>query len=144
WWRPQEGAVYGAAVVSGGPEGDGTLYVVGVRERQGGKFGALARVSEAGGADPDAYEDLAGSAAAPRWSKSAADAADVEGLSDFPSELSVSYNAYLGGYLAVHSVNISERIRLSLAPHPWGPYRPIGEIGAPHQAYAQAFCYAGK
>ena len=56
----------------------------------------------------------------------------------------MAYNAYLGGYLAVHSVGISERMRLSLAPAPWGPYRPIAEIGAPHRALERAFCYAGK
>jgi hypothetical protein len=70
--------------------------------------------------------------------------ADVEGLSDFPTELSVSYNAYLGGFLAVHSVNLGEKARLSVAKEPWGPYRQIGEIDTRHQPFAKAFCYAGK
>jgi hypothetical protein len=80
----------------------------------------------------------------PTWSRKHEDASDVEGLRDIPSELSVAYNRYLGGYLAIHSIGISDRIRLSLAPKPWGPYRQIAEIGAPHRAFEKAFCYAGK
>ncbi len=141
WW-PDSGPMFGMAVVA--DAADRYVYVVGVEERAGRKFGKLARVLKTRIADPDAYEYFAGSAAAPRWSSRLAEAADVEGLTDFPNELSIAYNPYLGGYLAVHSLNVSERMRLSLAPHPWGPYRPIAEIGTPHQAFASAFCYAGK
>ncbi|HZP81107.1 MAG TPA: DUF4185 domain-containing protein [Chthonomonadaceae bacterium] len=143
WW-PGGGTdpIFGAAVITDAP-GD-MLYIVGVQERGGRKFGKMARVRKERLADLDAYEYFAGSPTAPRWSKRLAEAADVEGLTAFPNELSVAYNPYLGGYLAVHSVLISQRARLSLASQPWGPYRPIAEIGTPHLAYADAFCYAGK
>lgn len=143
WW-PGGGTapIFGAAVITDAP-GD-YLYIVGVQERGGRKFGKMARVLKRRIADLDAYEYFAGSMPAPRWSQSLAEAADIEGLTDFPNELSIAYNPYLGGYLAVHSVLISPRARLSLASQPWGPYRPIAEIGTPHLAFADAFCYAGK
>lgn len=151
WWpaqgeaEPSEApAVYGAAMVASASRSDPHLYVVGVVEREGRKEGRMARVRKAAIADLAAYEYMAGSSQAPSWSKKASDAVSVEGLTDFPSELSVAYNRYLGGYLAVHSVGVTDRIRLSLAPKPWGPYRPIAEIGAPHRAFEKAFCYAGK
>ena len=40
-------------------------------------------------------------------------------------------------------MEISEKIRLSLSKEIWGPYEPIGEITAPHKAFAKAFCYDG-
>jgi hypothetical protein len=144
WWKPDAGPVFGSAVVADGPDAGHYLYIIGGQERGGKKFGKLARVPKERIAEPDAYEYFAGSSAAPRWSRNLADAADVEGLADFPTELSVSYNRYLGGYLAVHSVGIADRLRLCLAPHPWGPYRTLAEIGAPKQAFSRAFCYAGK
>jgi len=146
WWPgpPSGKAVYGAAVVAGTPDDDPYVYVVGVEERNGAKFGKIARVKRAAIAGLTAYEYLSGPATSPTWSGKPDAAADVEGLRDFPSELSVAHNRYLGGYLAVHSVGISDRIRLSLAPKPWGPYRRIAEIGAPHRAFEKAFCYAGK
>jgi hypothetical protein len=143
WWTPDNGRpLFGSAVITA-PSGD-YLYIVGWQERDGRKWGKLARVPKARIKDRDAYEYFAGGEPSPRWSRAIQEAADVEGLSDFPVELSVAYNAYLGGYLAVHSVGISERLRLSLAPAPWGPYRPVAEIGAPHRALERAFCYAGK
>jgi hypothetical protein len=142
WWRTGAGPLFGVAVVSG-VSGD-YVYVVGMQERGGRKFGKLARVHKERIADPTAYEYFAGSGAAPHWSSQSAEAADIEGLTDFPAELSIAYNAYLGGYLAVHSVGISGRARLSLAAQPWGPYRPFAEIGTPARALSQAFCYAGR
>lgn len=153
WWpyRPpsKEGArpsppVFGSAVVGGVPENEPYLYIVGLGEAAGRKPGKLARVRRDQIENLAAYEYFSGTPARPSWSRRVEDSADIEGLSDFPSELSVSYNRWLKGYLAVHSVAISERIRLSLAPNPWGPYRTIAEIGAPHQAFENAFCYAGK
>lgn len=142
WWSGEgERPLFGGAVVSGAP-GD-YLFVIGVQERDGRKRGKLARVRKDRIGDLRAYEYYAGGDP-PRWSLQVEAAADVEGLSDFPSELSVSYNPYLGGYLAVHSVGLSERVRLTLASAPWGPYRPIGEIGTPHRALSTGFCYAGK
>lgn len=145
WWPNADGEpVFGAAVVRGPEARPRYLYVVGVEERQGKKIGKLARVAPASVAKSGAYEYFSGSPDHPTWSADPSQAADIAGLADFPSELSVAYNRYLGGYLAVHSVGISDRIRLSLADNPWGPYRQIAEIGAPHRAFEKAFCYAGK
>ncbi len=143
WWEPPAD-LYGAAVVSGTPESDPYIYIVGVHESKGAKTARLARVNRSRIADLSAYEYLCALGRQPQWSARPADAVDVEGLRDFPSELSVSHNRFIGGYLAVHSVGITERIRLSVAREPWGPYRPIAEIGAPHRAFERAFCYAGK
>ena len=39
-----------------------------------------------------------------------------------PNELSVSWNEYLGSYLAVHSLEIWGEIVARTAPNPWGPW----------------------
>ncbi|HSV75381.1 MAG TPA: DUF4185 domain-containing protein [Chthonomonadales bacterium] len=140
WWPP-DGPVMGAALAE--DRRAGWLWVIGERQRAGRKEAVIARVRPDRIADRSAYEYYAGPPEAPRWSSSPADAAPIEGLGDF-SEASLSWNAYLGGWLVTHSVGIEERVRLSLAAAPWGPYRPIGEIGARHQAFARAFSYAGK
>ena len=143
WWNAEkDGSIYGSAVIAP-PSGD-YIYAVGEQNRDGKNRGKMARVPKAKIADRAAYTYFNGNSAAPKWSANVSEAADVEGLDEFPNELSISYNAYLGGYLAVHSISIYEKVRLSLAPNPWGPYRTIGEIGAPHRALAKAFCYAGK
>jgi hypothetical protein len=140
WWPNEAGkAVFGSAVVAGSP-GD-YLYVVGFQQRAGKRYGKLARVEKPLMSGPAAYRYFAGE---DRWSEDIGEAADVEGLTDFPTELSVAYNPYLGGYLAVHSVGTSDRARLSLAPKPWGPFKLIAEIGTPRQALTQGLCYAGK
>lgn len=143
WWKPP-GALYGCAVVAGMPRQESWLYVVGVEDRGAAKIAKLARVRKQAITDRSAYEYLAEAGSDPRWSAREEDAVEVPGLSDFPTELTVSYNKFLGGYLAVHSVGITDRIRLSLATDPWGPYIQIAEIGAPHRAFEKAFCYAGK
>ena len=143
WWTTENnGAIFGSAVIAP-PTGE-FLYIVGEQHRDGKNRGKIARVLKSKITDKAAYAYFAGNSASPKWSAALTDAADVEGLDNFPNELSISYNAYLGGYLAVYSADISEKITLSLASTPWGPYRTIGEIGAPHRALAKAFCYAGK
>ncbi len=145
WWPHADGnAVYGAAVVRDPEARPRHLYIVGVQERDGRKIGKMARVSPESIVRSSAYEYFSGTPASPQWSADPSKAADIEGLTEFPSELSIAFNRYLGGYLAVHSIGISDRIRLSLADSPWGPYRQIAEIGAPHRAFEKAFCYAGK
>ncbi len=143
WWaEAPEHPVFGLAVV-GGMGGD-QIGIIGELKRDGRHVGKLARVNRKEIANSAAYRYFSGTPAEPAWSADPLKAADIEGLNDFPGELSVRYNAWLGGFLAIHSVNIDERLRLSVAPHPWGPYRPIGEVGAPHQLFAKAMCYAGK
>jgi Domain of unknown function (DUF4185) len=141
WGRWEDGVLFGLAVIAGVP--DGHVYLIGCGAVDSRRPAKLARVPKSQIEDPGAYEYFAGSASVPRWTKRAADAVNIEGLRDIPSALSVAPNAYLGGYLAVHQVGISEKIRLCLASRPWGPYETIGEIGAPHKAFAKTFCYDG-
>ena len=140
WWKGRP--VFGSAVLA--PAGE-MLYVYGWEENGGTQRPRLARVKKSLLTHLDAYEYLAGTYTDPTWSRKSSEAVDVPGLDGFPAEMSVSWNAYLGGYLAVCSGSIfSEKIRLSVAPQPWGPFTTIGEIGAPHQLYSQAFTYAAK
>lgn len=145
WW-PNEGGVpqLGTSVVADGPGVGDRLYIYGHVQRDGRTLGALARVPRSRIADLSAYEYFSGVDGKPLWSSEPAKAAPVEGLCDFPSELSVSWNPYLGGWLAVHNLVLEDRIRLSLAPHPWGPFREMAVIGAPRQALRKDPCYAGK
>lgn len=141
WGRVQDVPIFGIAVASGAP---GTnLYVLGYREKKKDRPATLARVPKERIGDSSAYEYFAGTAESPRWSRNVSDAADIEGLSQIPSVISVAWNEYLGGYLAVHQVNTSERIEFCIAKEPWGPYEKIGEIGAPHKAFSKTFCYDG-
>jgi len=49
-------------------------------------------------------------------------------FSGMPNEMSVSYNAYLGQYLAVHSLGLSGKIVGRTAPSPWGPWSEAVEL----------------
>ncbi len=137
WWKEDSAAdrslptvMFGAAVVYGAP-GD-TLYIVGVHEVNSVKRGVMARVPKAKIEDSDAYEYLAHAGATPRWSRVISDSTPIEGLKDFPSELSVSWNRFLGRYLAVGQVGLSEKIRLSVARGAVGTVRNAGgHRGAP-------------
>jgi hypothetical protein len=141
WGRTEKGPLFGITIVCGAP---GTnIYVFGYRERKGSRPGVLARVSKKRIADQKAYEYFSGTATSPRWSGDVNDAADIAGLTDIASVLSVAYNKYLGGYLAVHQKDTSEQIRFCIAKEPWGPYQTIGEIAARHKAFAKSFCYDG-
>lgn len=145
WWHLVEGVAFGCAVVWGAP--GPYLYIVGV-DNSGHHFGKLARVLKTRVADVSAYEYFAGyenRSDAPKWSRNVQDAANVEGLSEFPNELSVAYNAYLKRYLAVYADGVlSQRALLCAAREPWGPYKRIGEISIAHKAFSSAFCYACK
>jgi len=143
WWTGANGEpVFGSAVVSGSR--DGYVYVVGFQQRGATKVGKLARVPRDQATDRGAYVYYAGGDAAPHWTRDISASADVEGLAGFPSELSVAWNPFLGGFLAVHSIGLTDRARLSVASAPWGPYRAIAEIGTPKRALSSAFCYAAK
>jgi hypothetical protein len=100
-------------------EGDTDLYVYGVRrEKTGEQRCYLSRVPEPGIENPGAYEYLKSSK--PIWSKNITDAKHI--FTGPPNELSVSFNKYLGCYLAVHSMDISGLIVARTAPEPWGPW----------------------
>jgi len=146
WWPAEKDKpVFGSAVIADGPDAnEQMLYVVGYRDQPFGKIGRLARVPKSRIGDLNAYEYFSGTPQNPSWSRLVSDSVDIASLNGFPTELSVSYNRFLGGYLAVYTVNLSEKLRLALAPKPWGPYKTIGEIDARHQPFVKAMCYAGK
>lgn len=56
----------------------------------------------------------------PQWSPNLGKAISI--MSDMPNEMSVSFNEYLGCYLAVHSLNLTGKIVGRTAPNPWGPW----------------------
>jgi hypothetical protein len=66
----------------------------------------------------DRYQYFAGDP--DNWSNDVHDAIAV--FSDMPNEMSVSYNEYLGQYLAVHSMGLTGHIVARTSPTPWGPW----------------------
>jgi hypothetical protein len=79
---------------------------------------SLARVKMSEIEDVDAYEYFAGSG--PTWSRDVHAAACL--FTSVPNELSVSYNNFLGAYLAVHSLDLTGDIVARTSPTPWGPW----------------------
>jgi hypothetical protein len=83
----------------------------------------------------------------PVWDKNINNAISV--FTEVPNELSVSYNHYLGKYLAVHSYGLSGKIIGRTADYPWGPWsepQPLWEVSTEHQKplpYPKLI-YAGK
>lgn len=114
WWsypQPQ----FSSAIL----RADDWLYCYGVTGYESGVQQAyLARVRPDDIEDRDRYEYLSGPE--PTWSADIADAVPLfEGP---PNELAVSWNEYLGSYLAVHSFNTDGRQVGRTAPTPWGPW----------------------
>lgn len=107
-----------------GPEGD-YLYLYGVLQ---GKDKIqrcyLSRVKKQEILELDKYEYLSG--IMPEWSKCIEDAIPV--FDGMPNEQSVSYNKYLGRYLAVHSLDLSGKIVARTSLTPWGPWSEPCEL----------------
>jgi len=116
WWGG-EFPQFGAAVL---PVREKNLaYLYGVRKAADGTQNAsVARVRLDALTDLAAYEYLA--AAGPTWSRDPAESVTL--FVGPPNELSVSFNPYLGQYLAVHSMNLSGLIVGRTSPDPWGPW----------------------
>jgi Domain of unknown function (DUF4185) len=102
---------------AGAVAADGFVYLYGCDHIEGFRFGCrVARAPEAGIHDRSAYEFWDGSA----WTGDAGAAAfDIEGPN---SGLSVSWNPWLGRYLAVYSPALSNRVMMRTAPSPEGPW----------------------
>jgi hypothetical protein len=79
---------------------------------------SLARVKTPEIGNINAYEYFAGPG--PQWSMDLHTAACL--FTGVPNELSVSYNAYLDSYLAVHSLDLTGDIVARTAPALWGPW----------------------
>jgi hypothetical protein len=115
WWAADE-PCYGAAVLSFFAEG--MVYVYGTWLRDGHHYCSLARVNAEQLEEPEAYEYLVSSA--PEWSPERRRAIPI--MDGMPTEMSVSYNAHLRCYLAVHSWETTGKLVARTAPCPWGPW----------------------
>lgn len=78
----------------------------------------IARVRPGDMEDFNKYEYFSGDPE--KWSNDVYAATTI--FSGMPNEMSVSYNQYLGKYLAVHSMGLSGHIVGRTAPTPWGPW----------------------
>jgi hypothetical protein len=126
--------------------GDPWVYLYGSRQDPSGIQGAyIARVTPEQISRPEMFEYL--SSHAPLWSSHVSESVPV--FHDMPNELSVSYNGYLGAFLAVHSLGLTGQIVARTAPSPWGPWsdpsvlwsvRPERPIPLPYPPLV----YAGK
>ena len=86
----------------------------------------LARVRPEDIENPDQYEYYSGGAAGTDWTRNVAHAAIL--FDDAPPEGSVSYNQFLGKYLALYSRWLDEDVALRTAPHPWGPWSQAEQV----------------
>jgi hypothetical protein len=116
---------------------------------------SLARVLPENFEDITKYEYLIGTVGTePKWSRNPSEAITIfEGNSN---ELSVSYNSYLGKYVAVYSYAGSvekngkispgslEEIHLRTSEKPWGPWNDPVPIYKGKKSCDKDMCYAGK
>jgi hypothetical protein len=108
---------FGSAVLRDGPGGYVYLYGV-VQGADWVQRCSVARVRPGEIEKISEYEYYAGPGK--QWIDQAGKAAPL--FTGAPNELSVSYNAYLGSYLAVHSLDLSGDIVGRTSPSPWGPW----------------------
>jgi hypothetical protein len=127
---PEPGFDTGAVVV------DGLLYLYACDPPPGAPRGCpVARAPLSMASSHDAWKAWTGTA----WSSDLASARPV--VEDVPGELSVSWNAYLRSFLAVHSAPLSSDVVYRTAPAPEGPWsaeRPLftGRHDGTHTNYA--------
>jgi len=105
------------AFSTGAVRAGGFVYLYGCHRTRGQGFGCdVARVAAADVHDPAAYEFWDGAAWSPEIRRAAV---ALEGPS---GGASVSWNPWLGSYLAVYSEPLSNRVLMRTAPHPEGPW----------------------
>lgn len=119
--EPHFGCVFTSNALSP-MNGDQHLYIYGTVNLPGGHKAFLARVMPSRVEVHSDYKYFAGmgSDELPCWSRSLSDAIPLFG--NMPSEMSVSFNAHLNCYLAVHSFDLTGQIVARTAPNPWGPW----------------------
>lgn len=105
----------------------------------------LARVKKNEVTQLDKYEYLSGNN--PNWSKRIEHAIPI--FDGMPNEQSVSFNKYLGKFLAVHSYDLSGKIVARTSDNPWGPWSEPAElyhvkIKHPAELPYPQLIYAGK
>ena len=95
---------------------DGYVYLYGLVTIDGSRGIGVARAPEAQVRDHDAYRTWDGSA----WSADLTSAATL--FTSVPGAVSVSWNGYLGQYIAVSSFALSNRVVMRTAASPEGPW----------------------
>ncbi len=101
------------------------LYLYGVVQSHDGiQKCYAARVRSENIEQPDLYEYF--SSAESAWSSNVKDAIPI--FTNVPNELSVSYNKYLGKFLAVHSFDLTGKIVARTSDNPWGPWSDPYEL----------------
>jgi hypothetical protein len=125
------------------PTGDDFVYAYGTVNQSGVQNCYLARVRADEIERPERWNYLTNCEGA--WSPHVNEATVL--FSGMPSELSVSWNAHLGAYLAVHSLDLTGKIVGRLAPTPWGKWsEPVAlwTVKKPHPFPTLQLIYAGK
>lgn len=142
WW-PYPQPQFGTTVLRG--REDGYLYIYGVtRGNDGVQYCHVCRVPEERIEDLSSYMYYNGS----EWIADRAGSKPV--MTGMPNEMSVSWNAHLGCYLAVHSLDLSGQIVGRTSANPWGPWSEptvLWRCEAPKIGYAIPYpplIYAGK
>jgi hypothetical protein len=125
------------------PADDEFVYCYGTVNQSGVQNCYLARVRSDEFERPERWEYLANCEGS--WSGRASDAVVL--FSGMPSELSVSWNAHLGAYLAVHSLDLTGRLVARASPTPWGKWSEpvtLWTVKKPHRFPYIQLIYAGK
>ena len=116
WW-PKEVPHFGSSILR--IQSENKLYFYGVlMDAVGVQNCYVARVSVNDIENCNKYEYLISEK--PEWNNDIRQAMSI--FTEVPSEVSVSYNNYLGCFLAVHSYQTSKKIIGRTAPNPWGPW----------------------
>lgn len=143
WWHANE-PQFGSCFVDGK---DGFIYIYGVlRDSAGVQRAYVARVLPGKMENRAAYEFYQSSSN--QWLAELGQASSI--MTGMPNEMSVSWNAYLSAWLAVHSLDLSGAIVARTAPNPWGPWSEpttLWQVVPPKLPYTVPYgclIYAGK
>ncbi len=142
WYKDEP--LFGVAALP--VKADGFVYVYGSYYKNWQHYCALARVPLDSLGYISYYEYLI--SPKPEWSVDRTKAISI--MEGMPTEMSVSYNGYLGCYLAIHSWETTGKIVGRTAPHPWGPWSEPVVLWTPKVplrnplVYNGPLVYAGK
>lgn len=144
WWKANE-PQFGSSVFYDKKEN--FVYIYGVRRNPAGfQQCFLARTSPDSITDKSKYQFLV--SPLPKWENNLRNALPV--MFEMPNEMSVSWNPHLGGYLAVHSLNLTGKIVGRFARYPYGPWSEpfiLWKVNPPKLNYKIPYShliYAGK
>jgi len=112
-----DGPRFGSAILK--VPNDPYIYLYGICQNSETQVqeGFIARVQSDKIEDINRHTYFSG---ADSWSENRMDAVPI--FTDFPNEISVSFNEYLNCYIAVHSHIMTGKVVMRRAPQPWGPW----------------------